>query len=57
MLRPGGLCIAGFDWVMTSAARYTVYRREDGGLTPVEFAFSVREGPGYRVKPTMPVGR
>jgi SAM-dependent methyltransferase len=41
LLRPGGLCIVGFDWVMTSAARYTVYQRDDSGLTPKEFAFSV----------------
>jgi hypothetical protein len=40
-LRPGGLFLCGGDGSMTSEARYSVYRNENGQLIPKEFAFSL----------------
>jgi hypothetical protein len=41
VLRPGGMFICGFDTLATLEARYTVYRKESGGLVEKEFAFAL----------------
>lgn len=37
----GGLVICGTDWAFSMEARYATYRKRDGVLVPVEFAFSL----------------
>jgi hypothetical protein len=40
-LKPNGLFICGLNWARSSAARYSVYRKESGTLRLKEFAFSI----------------
>jgi Methylase of chemotaxis methyl-accepting proteins len=41
ILKPDGIFICGLDWARSSAARYSVYRKESGTLQLKEFAFSI----------------
>ena len=40
-LNEDGLVICGTDWAFSMEARYATYRKRDGVLVPVEFAFSL----------------
>jgi len=41
LLRDGGRLVCGTDWAWTTEARYSTYVKRDGGMAPVEFAFSL----------------
>jgi len=41
LLSDGGLLICGCDWAFSMEARYTTYRKTNGTLAPLEFAFSL----------------
>ena len=41
LLREGGRLICGTDWAWTTEARYTMYRKRDRQMVPLEFAFSL----------------
>ena len=41
LLNEGGLAICGVDWAFSMEARYATYRKQNGALVPVEFAFSL----------------
>lgn len=41
VLNEGGIFATGMDWTHSRHARYSVFRRENGTMTPKEYAFSV----------------
>jgi len=41
VLIEGGIFVSGADWSRSRYARYSVHRRENGVMVPVEFAFSI----------------